>query len=85
MFPDGTTAEYSANVIAECMYSQVDNEGNQYLLLDSIIDWKKTDEAVDDSNIGQVSFNGNLHPRRTTKGWKLCVQWKDGSTSWETL
>jgi hypothetical protein len=85
MFPDGTTAEYSANVIAECMYSQVDNEGNQYLLLDSIIDWKKTDEAVDESNIWQVSFNGNLHPRRTTKGWKLCVKWKDGSTSWENL
>ena len=21
----------------------------------------------------------------TTKGWKLCIQWKDGSTSWEHL
>lgn len=85
MFPDGTTAEYSANIIAKCLYSQVDNEGNQFLLLDSILDWKKTSDAVDDSDIFQVSFNGNLHPRRTTKGWKLCVKWKDGSTSWESL
>ena len=23
--------------------------------------------------------------RRSTAGWKLCVQWKDGSTSWEKL
>ena len=23
--------------------------------------------------------------RRTTQGWKLCVLWKDGSTSWERL
>jgi hypothetical protein len=85
VFPDGTTAEYSANVIAECLYSQVDNEGNQYLLLDSIVDWKRTQDAVDDDDILQISFNGNLHPRCTTKGWKLCVQWKDGSTSWEDL
>jgi hypothetical protein len=28
-FPDGNTAEYSANIIAECLYSQVNNEGNQ--------------------------------------------------------
>jgi hypothetical protein len=23
--------------------------------------------------------------RRSTKGWKLCVTWRDGSTSWEPL
>ena len=23
--------------------------------------------------------------RRTTDGWQLCIQWKDGSTSWEKL
>jgi hypothetical protein len=85
VFPDGDTAEYSANVIAECIYSQVDNEGNQYLLLDSIIDHKKTSEAVDESDIFQMSHNGNIHPRCTTKGWKFCIQWKDGSTSWEKL
>jgi hypothetical protein len=85
MFPDGDTAEYTANVIAECLYSQVDNEGNQYLLLQDIIDWKKTQDAVDNNEILQVSHNGNIHKRCTTKGWKLCVLWKDGTTSWESL
>jgi hypothetical protein len=42
-FPDGHMAEYTANVIAECIYSQVDDEGHQYLLLDEIIDYMKTD------------------------------------------
>jgi hypothetical protein len=42
MFPEGKMAEYTANVIAECLYSQVDNEGRQYLLLEDTIDWKKT-------------------------------------------
>lgn len=84
MFPDGSVAEYSANVIAECIYAQVDDEGRQYMLMDEIVDWKKTDEALLEA-IPQVSHNGNVHPQRTTKGIKLCVKWKDGSTSWEAL
>jgi hypothetical protein len=85
MFPDGETAEYSANMIAECLYLQVDDEGNQFLLLDEIIDWKQTKETLNDEEIFQFSYNGNIHKRQTTKGWKLCIRWKDQSTSWEPL
>jgi len=84
-FPDGHSAEYSANTIAECLYSQIDSEGLHYVLMDAIVDWRQTHEALDEYNILQVSHNGNLHPRRTTQGYQLCVQWKDGSTSWEHL
>jgi hypothetical protein len=62
IFPDGETAEYSANIIAECLYSQVDDEGNQFLLLDEIIDWKRTDEAVKDEDLYQVSHNHSIGP-----------------------
>jgi hypothetical protein len=31
------------------------------------------------------SPNGNRHMKKTTVGWELCIEWKDGSTSWETL
>jgi hypothetical protein len=34
---------------------------------------------------GYITLNGRRHRRITTKGWKLCDQWKDGSTSWEPL
>lgn len=61
-FPDGHTAEFAANVIAECLYSQIDSEGRQYALLEDIVDWRKTKEAVDDHSILQVSHNGNVHP-----------------------
>jgi hypothetical protein len=80
-FPDGHSAEYSANTIAECLYSQVDSEGKQYVLLEEILDWERTDEALEDHKIIQVSHNGNIHPRRMTKGYRICVKWKDGSTS----
>jgi hypothetical protein len=51
--------------------------------MDEILDWIQTNDAIDEHNILQISHNGNLHPRRTTQGYLLCVQWKDGSTSWE--
>jgi hypothetical protein len=31
-FPDGRSEEYTANVIAENMYAQWDEEGNQFLM-----------------------------------------------------
>ena len=45
-FPDGTVKEYSANVIAENLYSQVDTDGHSHILLDAIIDYKKSGGAV---------------------------------------
>ena len=27
----------------------------------------------------------NLHPKKTTRGWRLEVEWKDGTVSWVDL
>ncbi|KAG7370183.1 reverse transcriptase RNA-dependent DNA polymerase [Nitzschia inconspicua] len=83
-FPDGREAEYSANVIAENMLSMCDPEGNQYILLKHITDHRKDDTAISKEN-GFVWVRGRKCPRKTTKGWQLCVEWKDGTTSWEPL
>jgi ribosomal protein L31E len=33
-----------------------------------------------------VKKGSNVHFRKSTRGWKLlCVEWRDGSTSWESL
>jgi len=84
-FPDGQVAEYSANAIAENMYTQCDTEGNQYLLLDEIVDWQRDDSAIKSEDKYVYSRNGNRHYRKTTRGWKLCAKWRDGTTSWERL
>ena len=83
-FADGQRAELAANVIAENMYAQCDSEGNQYLLLAGIVDHRKDDSAVEKSDM-YIKHGSNMQPRKTTKGWSLCVEWKDGSTSWERL
>jgi len=85
-FPDGHTEEYAANVIAEAIFSQVDEEGNEHLILDEIIDHRKDLAiAVSDEDRWILSANGNRHHKKTTKGWDLCILWKDKSTSWVPL
>ena len=32
-----------------------------------------------------VTVNGKSYKQKTTRGWKLCIEWKDKSTSWERL
>lgn len=83
-FPGGQMAEFSANAIAEHMYAQCDADGNQYLLLDAITDHKTDWTAVKKAD-QYIVVNGRRHLRKTTVGWKLCILWKDGSTSWERL
>mmetsp|Transcript_37601 Transcript_37601/g.53010 ORF Transcript_37601/g.53010 Transcript_37601/m.53010 type:complete len:1380 (-) Transcript_37601:246-4385(-) len=83
-FPDGREAEYSANTIAEGMWSQCDLDGNQYILLKAIVDHKTDGHKVHRAD-KYIHHNGRRSLRKTTKGWHMCVEWKDGSTTWERL
>ena len=40
-FPNGHLEEYSANIIAQNIYSELDTEGFRYILLDFIIGYEK--------------------------------------------
>ncbi len=82
---DGDETVMSANLIAEAMYVQCDPDGNQYVLPDSIIDQKRLDSAIRPLDQKVVRPNGRTYLRRSTVGWQFCCQWKDGSTSWESL
>ena len=66
------------------MLTQCDAEGNQFLMLDCIIDHHSNDKAMKVANM-YVIHNNQHHIRKTTQGWDLCVQWKDGTTTWEWL
>ena len=82
--PDGLEAKYSANVIAENMWTQCDVKGNKYLLMESIINNKTDGHTIHKVN-GFTYLNGRKHRKKSTKGWKICIKWKDGSVSWERL
>jgi len=86
-FPDGTINEYSANILSEAIYSQVDPEGNRFLLLKEIVDHEKGPEALslEDALVINQSGSRNKQRKYTSKGWSFKCPWADGSTSWELL
>ena len=81
-FLDGSMSEYSLNTIAENIYANADDEGNMHGIMSGIVDHKSDDNAVKASDGTYVSRSGIIKRRITTKGWKILVEWKDGSTSW---
>jgi hypothetical protein len=66
------------------LYSQCDPDGNEFVLLDSIVDWRKDDSAVKLKDQARI-VNGKKVIKRSTKGWELCCEWHDGSISWQSL
>ena len=83
-FADGTRDKVTANIIAENMYAQIDDHGNQYALLSEIQDHKKDGTALTEED--SWDYRGaNKTRKQTTKGWQLLVAWKDGSSSWVKL
>jgi hypothetical protein len=83
-FHDGRSDEYTANVIAENMYDQFDIEGRQYNLMVGTVDHKTDQHAVEPVDM-YIKHGSKKKVSKTTKGWNLCVEWKDGTTSWECL
>ena len=79
-FPDGMEGEYTPNLIAENLYAQCNPDGQQFTLLSSIIDHKRDHTAIE--KIDQIFIrNGRQQKKKTTKGWSLCIEWKDGTTT----
>ena len=71
-------------MIATNMYAQCDPDGNQYGLLDSIINFRRSTTALCYA-YQNTKKRGRTYYRRSTAGWQLCCQWKYGSTSWTKL
>ena len=83
-FPDGRTEEIAANAIAQAMYAQCDIDGTEYTILDSIVDYRKGQDALSKED-QRFTKDGRDCIHRSTKGWELLCQWKDGTTSWQKL
>ena len=83
-FNDGIVKEYSANIIAQSILEQVDGEG--YSMMKSIIDYERDDAVAISKEDGYIiTKSGQKRLRKTTKGWRLLVQWADMSESWIPL
>jgi hypothetical protein len=84
-FPDGCSKELAANVIAEMLYAQCDEDGNEYVFLDSIVDYRCNTDVTLSCHTQVKVVDGKKMVARSTRGWELCCAWKDGITSWQKL
>ena len=58
-FIDGTTETLTANIIAENLLAQVDEEGHMQILLDDIIDYRSNNYVVHNSDAFIKTSTGN--------------------------
>ena len=45
-FAVGEVTELTTNIFAESIFAQCDADGNEYLLLDALVDYHKNDKAI---------------------------------------
>ena len=67
-FPDGQVKEYVANIIADNIFSQVDEEGFSKSFFDCIMQYKKDDSAINKADRYILTRRGRRKLRQTTKG-----------------
>ena len=84
-FLDGRTEVLTANIIAENLLAQVDDEGHCHLMIDEIEDHRILNDAIPKSQGTYRTPSGIDKKKRTTRGWEIYVRWKDGSGDWITL
>ena len=81
-FSDGTITEYAANIIAENIFLEAGAYGHRDIIMTGITDHKQYGTAVPKSQKYMKTRSGEKRLRQTTIGWKLLVQWNDGSKQW---
>ena len=83
-YPDGSEDTMTYSKVVEHLYSQVDEDGNQLHIYSGIVGQRKRQGGVHKAD-QFYQRNGREYKKRTTAGWDLEVEWKDGSTSWVPL
>jgi hypothetical protein len=76
---DGSHHELSANIIAENLYAQVNEQGHQQLIFREIIRHRTNEEFTNEM---PIKTGSNFHLPKTTKGWEIQVSFWDESTAW---
>ena len=78
-------AAMAANMIYENLFTEVDQEGNIFLLIKSIIGTRTNNTKTLKQDAFVITKSGTKQRKNTTKEWEVCIQWKGGSSTWNKL
>ena len=84
-YQDGHTAALAENIIAENLFTQVDEERDRSVLFDNILDVRTDGTQVLQQDTFVTTSIGTQRRVITTKGWEVNLKWKDGNTTWNKL
>ena len=84
-FPDGEKLALSANYIAQNLFAQINDDGDRFILLKDIIDYRIKADAVKPEDAFITTRSGAKRRRTTTRGVELCCEFVDGMTQWVAL
>ena len=82
---DGEKYALSANVIAENMFAQIDEEGNIHVMMDKITDHWFDEATVKIHDDFVTTSSGTKCRRQTAQVVSMCIKWIDGNTTWVAL
>ena len=82
---NGETDKIFANQIAMNLYSRLDDEGREILTYRNIVDHKRDGSALTKENGFITMGGGQKKAKKTTRGWKILVEFKDDTTAWMPL
>ena len=63
----------------------MDSERRQFLVLEEISDHRIDGKAIAVADEFIISRGGNKNPKKTTRGWELLGQTKEGFSKWVPL
>ena len=84
-YSDGTNEILTANIIAENLLAQVDDQGHRHLMMDEIEDYRKKPDAIPIEEGTVTTPSGLRKKKKTTRGWEFYVRWKGGSGDWVAM
>ena len=77
-YEDGHKLSMAAYAIVSNLFAKVDQDEQRFVLFNEIIDWRTDGSQIKLEDAFIYISNRNKRRRETTKGWKVCIQWKDG-------
>ena len=84
-YADGENSDFSANLIAENMFTQIDKEGNRHVFMDNITDHWFDEAAVKSQDAFVTTCYGTKCRSQKTKGVSIFIKCCDGNITWVAL
>ena len=84
-YSDGYKTTMKANSISSNLFSQVNQDGQRFVLFVAIIDSCTNGTHIKEGHSFIHMSNGNKRSRETTKRWEVCIQCKDRISSWNQV